>query len=328
MQTPRSSEPRLGCAPQEEAAAATQPPPLTRPPDQEAPAPAAGGGGAPANVRIAVGQMTSTGDTSANFDTCARLAQDAVQAGCRMIFLPECFSFIGESPSETLAAAQPLDGPLMTRYRDLARSLGLWLSLGGFQEVGPDPTHIFNTHVVVDDTGALVARYRKIHLFDVDVPNGPVLLESRTTAPGTEAVVVDTPAGPLGMTTCYDLRFPELYAQLTWERGAQILAIPSAFTVITGQAHWEVLLRARAIECQAYVVAAAQAGRHNGKRESYGHALIVDPWGTVVAALPDPHATGIAVAEVDAALLARVRERMPCRLHRLRGREAYAPGPD
>ncbi|GLC72751.1 hypothetical protein PLESTF_001289500 [Pleodorina starrii] len=277
--------------------------------------------GAPA-VRIAVGQMTATGDQAANFATCERLAK-AAAAGCRMLFLPECFSFIGESQPESVAAAQPLDGPLMGQYRQLARSVGLWMSLGGFQEVGPDPQHIYNTHVVLDSSGELVAQYRKIHLFDVDVPNGPILMESRSTAPGNEAVVVDTPAGRLGLTTCYDLRFPELFAHLTWERGAQILAVPSAFTVVTGAAHWEVLLRARAIECQSYVVAAAQAGRHNTKRESYGDALIVDPWGTVVARLTDPRVTGIAVAEVDPALLARTRERMPCQLHREKGRAAY-----
>ncbi|GIL63720.1 hypothetical protein Vafri_17747 [Volvox africanus] len=280
--------------------------------------------GVPGPVRIAVGQMTSNGDQEANLATCARLAKDAAEAGCRMLFLPECFSFIGESQAESVAASQPLNGPLMEQYRQLARSLGLWLSLGGFQETGPDPGHIYNTHVVLDSNGELVARYRKIHLFDVDVPSGPVLMESRSTAPGTEAVAVDTPAGRLGLTTCYDLRFPELFAHLAWERGAQVLAVPSAFTVITGAAHWEVLLRARAIECQAYVVAAAQAGRHNNKRESYGHALVVDPWGTVVARLPDPGVTGIAVAEVDFGLLARTRERMPCQLHREKGRAAYA----
>ncbi|EFJ42479.1 hypothetical protein VOLCADRAFT_66991 [Volvox carteri f. nagariensis] len=274
-------------------------------------------------VRIAVAQMTAGGDQAANLNTCARLAKEAVEAGCRMLFLPECFSFIGENQGESVAAAQPLTGPLMTAYRELARSLGLWMSLGGFQEEGPDPRHIYNTHVVVDSNGDLAARYRKIHLFDVDVPNGPVLMESRSTAPGSEAVVVDTPAGRLGLTTCYDLRFPELFAHLTWERGAQILAVPSAFTVVTGAAHWEVLLRARAIECQSYVVAAAQAGRHNARRESYGHALVVDPWGTVVARLSDPRVTGIAVADVDLGHLGRVREKMPCQLHREKGRTAY-----
>ncbi|KAG2423634.1 hypothetical protein HXX76_015151 [Chlamydomonas incerta] len=315
-----------------------QPPPLTAPPSSSG-APAAGaaaaadaaaGGGADVGaVRVAVGQMTACGDQAVNLEVCGRLAQDAAAAGCAALFLPECFAFIGDSPAQSLAAAQPLGGPLMAAYRQLARTHGLWLSLGGFQEVGPDPQHIYNTHVVVDDRGEVAAVYRKIHLFDVDVPNGPLLMESRTTAPGREAVVVDSPAGRLGLTTCYDLRFPELFAHLAWERGAQVLAVPSAFTVVTGAAHWEVLLRARAIECQAYVVAAAQAGRHNAKRESYGHAIIVDPWGSVIARLSDPAATGIATAELQlgpGGLLAAVRGRMPCRQHRAAGRAAYAPG--
>lgn len=255
--------------------------------------------------------MTSVGDQLANFETCRRLAEEAAGKGCRMLFLPECFSFIGSSQQESLSRAEPLDGPTMARYRQLARDTGLWLSLGGFQEAGPDPGHLLNCHVVLDGAGGTAAAYRKIHLFDVDVPDGPVLMESSTTAPGSELAVCATPAGPLGLTVCYDLRFPELYQRLTWEMGATVLAVPSAFTKTTGAAHWELLLRARAVECQAYVVAAAQAGRHNEKRESYGHSLIVDPWGTVVARLDDPLATGVATADVDPALLARVRRKMP-----------------
>ncbi|KAJ9519854.1 hypothetical protein QJQ45_014577, partial [Haematococcus lacustris] len=383
-------------------------------------------------VRIAVAQMTAVGDQQANLATCTRLAQvvmfpatrsrvvavvvqEAVAAGAAILFLPECFSFIGSSQAESLAAAQPLDGPLMAQYLALARSTGLWLSLGGFQEApgAPGQPHstatactadiraaqpeaeggkrgaagggqlaaggvndaggapataargepaatargegegqglgprIFNTHCLVNPEGCLLAAYRKaawpqIHLFDVDVPNGPVLMESRTTAPGDKLVVCPGPGGlQLGLTTCYDLRFPELYQRLTWELGAQLIAVPSAFTKITGAAHWEVLLRARAIECQAYVVAAAQAGRHNEKRESWGHAMIVDPWGEVIGRLDDPLATGafccsarrdakaldcIATAEVHLARLAAVREKMPIQAHRRKGHAAYFPG--
>ncbi|KAG2434562.1 hypothetical protein HYH02_012228 [Chlamydomonas schloesseri] len=201
-----------------------QPPPLTAPPSGSGGASGTAEGAdaaAVGRVRVAVGQMTACGDQAANLAVCSRLAQDAAAAGCTALFLPECFSFIGESPAQSLAAAQPLEGPLMSQYRQLARDTGLWLSLGGFQEAGPDPQHIYNTHVVVDAGGNIAAAYRKIHLFDVDVPNGPLLMESRTTAPGSEALVVDTPAGRLGLTTCYDLRFPELFAHLAWERGAQ-----------------------------------------------------------------------------------------------------------
>ncbi|KAF6254735.1 carbon-nitrogen hydrolase [Scenedesmus sp. NREL 46B-D3] len=305
--------------------------------DVSAAAAAAAAAASPAGRRckVAVAQMTSVGDQLANFNTCKQLAEQAAAAGCSMLFLPECFSFIGASQPEVRAAltcqgphsaaaaataaaaaaaaalgslskAEPLDGPAMARYRQLARDTGLWLSLGGFQEMGPDLQHLYNAHVVLDAAGSTAASYRKVHLFDVDVPNGPVLMESRTTAPGDKSsaaaaaqrcaawldvgfepatpgcqlVVCDSPAGRLGLTVCYDLRFPEVYQTLTWGMGAEVLLVPSAFTKVTGKAHWEVLLRARAIECQCFVIAAAQAGVHNEKRESYGHALIIDPGAT------------------------------------------------
>ncbi|KAG1670964.1 hypothetical protein FOA52_011399 [Chlamydomonas sp. UWO 241] len=280
-------------------------------------------GVAPKWPRIAVGQMTAVGDHTANLATCARLAQEAAAAGCTMLFLPECFAFIGASAGESLAQAQPLDGPLMKSYCKLARQHNLWLSLGGFQEVGPDSQHLYNTHVVVDSSGEVMARYRKIHLFDVDVPQGPILMESRTTAPGGKPAVCPSPVGVIGLSVCYDLRFPELYQHLVWNMGAQVLTVPSAFTKPTGEAHWELLLRARAVECQCYVVAAAQAGRHNEKRESYGHALIIDPWGSVIARLDNPLTTGIAVAEIDLDRLAAVRAKMPIEAHRIKGHTAY-----
>eukprot|EP00879_Flechtneria_rotunda_P009520 GHRR01009964.1.p1 GENE.GHRR01009964.1~~GHRR01009964.1.p1 ORF type:complete len:253 (+),score=67.06 GHRR01009964.1:96-854(+) len=241
-----------------------------------------------------------------------------------MLFLPECFSFIGSSQPESLSKAEPLDGPAMARYRQLARDTRLWMSLGGFQEVGPDEHHLYNTHVVLDDGGDTVASYRKVHLFDVDVPNGPVLMESRTTAPGGQLLICDSPAGRLGLTVCYDLRFPEVYQTLTWELGAQVLLVPSAFTKVTGAAHWEVLLRARAIECQCYVIAAAQGGVHNEKRESYGHALIIDPWGAIVGHLEDPQATGVAIVDLDFDYLDSIRVKMPIKEHRAKGRQRLA----
>ncbi|KAL9259386.1 Deaminated glutathione amidase, chloroplastic/cytosolic-like protein [Drosera capensis] len=166
----------------------------------------------------------------------------------------------------------------MKQYCSLARDSGIWLSLGGFQEKGSDDS-----------------QYRKIHLFDVDVPGGMVYKESSFTEAGEDIVALDTPVGRLGLTVCYDLRFPEIYEHLRFHHQAQVLLVPSAFTKITGQAHWEILLRARAIETQCYVIAAAQAGKHNQKRESFGDSLIIDPWGTVV----DRLSTGIAVAEID-----------------------------
>lgn len=274
------------------------------------------------HCKVAVGQMTASSDRDANFLTCQRLAQAAVAEQCCMLFLPECFSFIGRSPAESVAAASPLDGPILRRYLDLAQENSLWLSLGGFQEFcSTDPNRLQNCHVIVNSTGEIVSTYRKVHLFDVEVFQGPVLKETSFTVPGKELVACDSPAGRLGVTVCYDLRFPEMYQLLAWHLGAQIMLVPSAFTVATGKAHWELLLRARAVETQCYVIAAAQAGRHNEKRESYGHSIIIDPWGEVVGKLEDPHATGIATAEIDLEHLNSIRTRMPIINHRQLGRE-------
>ncbi|KAK9835655.1 hypothetical protein WJX74_005070 [Apatococcus lobatus] len=271
--------------------------------------------------RVAVGQMTATGDQQQNLKTCSRLAKEARARGCSTLFLPECFSYIGLTPTDGVKMAQPLTGPLMQQYQSLASSVGIWLSLGGFQERSPtDPDRLCNCHVILDDQGSIRATYRKVHLFDVEVENGPVLMESRSTAPGNELVACDSPAGRLGLTICYDLRFPEVYQALTFQHQAEVLLVPSAFTKLTGEAHWELLLRARAVECQCYVIAAAQAGKHNEKRESYGHSLIIDPWGRVIGKLDDPSATGIAVADIDPEELQRVRRRMPIQQHRIQGR--------
>jgi predicted amidohydrolase len=272
--------------------------------------------------KIAVAQLTSVGNVETNFQTCKTLAEQAVSQGAKILFLPENFNFLGMSPAESLALAEPLTGPIISRYAALAKSLNIWLSLGGFQEKGPDLKHLFNCHVIINADGEIAASYRKIHLFNVDVPGGPVLMESRFTSPGTGLATCDSPVGRLGLSVCYDLRFPSVYQRLAFDLGAEILLVPSAFTVATGKAHWEVLLRARAIETQTYVVAAAQAGRHNEKRESYGHSLIINPWGEVIGRLEDPHAVGIAVAEVDLEEMRSIRQRMPVKEHRLDGQEA------
>jgi predicted amidohydrolase len=231
----------------------------------------------------------------------------------------------------------------MARFGRLARDTGLWLSLGGVPEASAQPGRRYNTHYVISADGAVTASYRKVHLFDVDIPGRVTLRESNVTLPGDALVTADSPVGRLGVTVCYDvrllrvrawrcafaapahaltqalprqLRFPAVYESLVFGAGAQVLLIPAAFTRPTGEAHWETLLRARAIETQAYVAAAAQAGRHNDKRESHGHALIIDPWGTVVARCADPNVEDLAVAEVDAEWLATVRQRMPVASHR------------
>jgi len=264
--------------------------------------------------RVGVGQLTATGSHAANLAAAATLCAEAAAAGCCLLCLPEAFSFIGASAAETRAQAEPLDGPRLGAYRALAAEHGLWLSLGGFHEAGAPGGRVFNTHVVVDARGATVEAYRKIHLFDVDVPGGAVLLESRSTAPGpAAAVVVDATAAlgfRFGLTTCYDLRFPELYVALA-RKGVDAVLVPSAFTRPTGAAHWHLLLRARAVETQCYVLAAAQCGVHNGKRASYGHALAVGPWGDVLGDAGPDAAPALVVADVDAAAVAAIRAKMP-----------------
>ncbi|NXI43197.1 NIT1 amidase, partial [Galbula dea] len=266
---------------------------------------------------VAVGQVTSTPDKELNFVACSGLVREAAHRGACLVFLPEGFDYIGLNPAQTLSLAEGLDGDLMRRYSQLARECGVWLSLGGFHERGRDwPTtqRIYNCHVLLDSAGSLVAAYRKTHLCDVELEGRVSMKESSFTNPGTEIVApVDTPAGKLGLSICYDLRFPELSLALRGA-GAEILTYPSAFTFPTGSAHWEVLLRARAIESQCYVVAAAQSGQNHEHRTSYGHTLVVDPWGAVVAQCSE--GTGLCYAEIDLDYLRRVRRQIPVHAHR------------
>ena len=271
-------------------------------------------------------QMRSVNDRAVNFAACSSYIAEAARQQCRIVFLPECFSFIGAKAGEAQSVAEPIDGPTMGRYRALAREHNVWLSLGGFQEKCADEaeSRIYNTHVVVQDTGEVACVYRKIHLFDVPMTG---LVESKQALPGDSLVACDSPAGRLGVTVCYDLRFPELYQKLTFVHGCQLLLMPSAFAMKTGEAHWEILLRARAIETQCYVVAAAQAGLHNedgNKRRSWGHALAVDPWGTVVASF-GAEETGVKTFEVDLDLVDATRANMP--MHDHRRYDLYGDGP-
>ncbi|XP_023747138.1 deaminated glutathione amidase, chloroplastic/cytosolic [Lactuca sativa] len=268
------------------------------------------------SVRIAAAQMTSINDLAANYATCSRLVKEAASAGAKLLCFPENFSFVGAKDGESLKIAEPLDGPVMKGYCALAKESSMWLSLGGFQERGSDDAHLCNTHVLIDDAGNIRSTYRKMHLFDVDVPGGAVYKESSFTEAGKEIIAIDSPFGILGLTVCYDLRFPEVYQQLRFHHGAQVLLVPAAFTKVTGEAHWEVLLRARAIETQCYVIAAAQGGKHSEKRESFGDTLIIDPWGSVIGRLPDKVSTGITVADIDFSLIESVRRKMPISQHR------------
>ncbi len=264
-------------------------------------------------------QMTATATLEDNLATVRRLVTEAASAGARLVVLPECFPFLGEREGEKMVVAESLEhgGPICSTLAELARTHALWLVGGGMPERLPQDTkRAYNTAVVFDPRGELVARYRKIHLFDVDIPGGAVLRESDATAAGDAAVVVEIDGVKVGLSICYDVRFPELYRELVLERGAEVLLVPAAFTAHTGRAHWHVLLRCRAIENQAYVVAAAQADRHNEKRASFGHSMIIDPWGEVLA----ERATGPGVisAVLDGEVVRTRRQQMPCRQHAVR----------
>lgn len=266
---------------------------------------------------IAVGQVTSTPDKEHNFDCCSQLIREGAQRGACILFLPEAFDYVGSSTKETLGLAETLYGETVQSYASLAREYGIWLSLGGFHERGSDweqTWRIYNTHLLLDSKGSLVGAYRKSHLFNVELKDGVSLQETKYTNPGPEIVPpISTPAGKVGLAICYDLRFPEMSLALA-QAGAEVLTYPSAFTVATGSAHWEVLLRARAIETQCYVVAAAQTGKHHDRRASYGHAMVVDPWGSVIAQCQE--GPGLCYAEIDLAYLRQIRQEMPVFSHR------------
>jgi predicted amidohydrolase len=267
---------------------------------------------------IAAVQMTSTEDVAANLSRSRELVREAAAAGATLIGLPENFAYLGSDKDHRAALAEHTEGPeaqgpILTAMRELARASNAWLLLGGFPERTAGATLIRNTSLLLDPSGAVTARYRKLHLFDVDIPGGMRFRESETIEAGSEAVVAATPWGGLGLTICYDLRFPELYRQLI-AGGARILAVPSAFTRDTGMHHWHVLLRARAIENQAYLFAPAQFGWHGGQRWSYGHAMVVDPWGVILAECGEQE--GFALARPDFAYQDRVRQSLPCLDHR------------
>jgi len=260
-----------------------------------------------------------------NFAKCAQYIEEAAAQGCSLICFPECFSFIGAFSGEASSIAEPLDGPVMDKYRTLAREHSIWLSLGGFQEANPNPEdgRTFNTHVVVDNSGEIRSSYRKIHLYDVPMVG---LVESTHTLAGDEVVSCASPVGMLGVTICYDMRFPELYQKLTFLHGAEVLLMPSAFAMKTGAAHWETLLRCRAIETQCYVIAAAQVGQHNtngNKRTSWGHACVFSPWGDKLVDMGT--SVGISVFEIDLAEMQRARDNMPMPRHRRY--DIYGDGP-
>lgn len=276
-------------------------------------------GGVPEGHRFlaACVQLTSQGDVARNLEACARGIAHAARRGAELVVLPENFAFVGMDEKDKMPHAETLDpayaGPILEALFEAAVKSGVWVIGGGMPERSPDAGKVWNSCVAVSPSGTLAAVYRKIHLFDVQIPGGAEFMESRTVEPGRDLVVVETPRAPVGLTICYDVRFPELYRALVG-RGARLVVVPAAFTLHTGKDHWHTLLRARAIENQVYVLAAAQYGRANEKRVCYGHSLIVDPWGTVIAEASDRE--GVVVAEIDLAFQDKVRRELPCLTHR------------
>lgn len=259
----------------------------------------------------AVIQMNSSADRQANLAQAADLLRRAAGQGAGLCVLPEHFAHM-QPEGLPLAEPQTIAGPTVSFLATLARELGLWIVGGTFAERARAPGKAHNTCPVLDPTGRLVGVYRKIHLFDLAAPGQAPLLESRRVAPGRRLTVVDTPIGRLGPCVCYDLRFPELHRRLRL-LGAQVIAAPSAFTKLTGQAHWELLVRARAVENACFVLAAAQWGPHGQGRESFGQAMITNPWGEVVAQCPP--GPGLALAEVNAEVVEGFRRRLDSTLH-------------
>jgi len=264
-------------------------------------------------MKLAVLQMTSGIDPAANAATVADAVAGAKAAGAVMLFTPEMTGLVDRDRARAAPhVVAEADDPVIARVRAAAAEHGLWVHLGSHMVRRPDG-RFANRGFVIDDIGAIRARYDKLHLFDVDLSTGESWRESATYAPGEDAVLVDTPAGLLGPTICYDLRFPDLYRALS-DAGATLLAVPAAFTRPTGAAHWHILLRARAIEAAAFVVAAAQTGEHADGRATYGHSLVIDPWGEVLLDMGE--AAGLGFAEIDPARQADVRARVPALQHR------------
>jgi predicted amidohydrolase len=260
--------------------------------------------------KVAAIQMTSSHIVADNLAAAGNLLREAKDLGCDIACLPENFSFIGLRDADKLEVAEPDGaGPVQSFLSDTARQLKMWILGGTIVIRGDTERRVANSSLLIDAAGKRVARYDKIHLFDVTIPGrDEQYRESTHVTPGREPVIADTPVGKLGLSVCYDMRFPELYRELV-SQGAEWLAMPAAFTVPTGHAHWETLLRARAIENLCYVVAPAQTGTHTSGRETYGDSLIVDYWGQVVTRLAK--GAGVITAEIDLAKEAETRARFP-----------------
>ncbi|GLK79474.1 carbon-nitrogen hydrolase family protein [Methylopila turkensis] len=258
---------------------------------------------------VACAQMRSGKDVMANVDAAARLIGEAADGGAQYVQTPEMTNILVRSRDELFAQIVPEGAcPTLTALQEVARALKVFVHIGSLA-VRLDGDRAANRSFVIDPEGEVVARYDKIHMFDVDLANGESWRESQTYRPGESAVGVDLPWGRLGLTICYDVRFPTLHRALA-ENGAEVLAGPAAFTKQTGEAHWHVLLRSRAIETGSFVIAAAQGGRHEDGRDTYGHSLIVDPWGKILAEI-DGAEPGVTLAEIDLSEAAAARRKIP-----------------
>ena len=263
-------------------------------------------------MRLGLAQLSSRQNKASNLAAAGEAVDRLASQGVDLVVLPEMFNFHGLDDAYT-TAAEPIPGPASDWAGAKAREHGVFVHCGSFAERRGDK--VFNTSLVFDRTGAQIARYSKIHLFDVKLPDGLVYQESATITAGDEVVVFECEGWTVGLAICYDLRFPQLFHALA-DRGAHVIVLPAAFTVPTGISHWEPLLRARAIENGCYVAACGQWGRYARGRENYGHSMVVDPWGMVVAQCRERVDT--LVAELDMAHLRSVRERMPVQRHRRR----------
>ena len=265
-------------------------------------------------TRIGLVQMTSGIDPAANAETLVKAVGSLAAGGAEILFTPEMSGCLDKDRARLMETARTEEhDPVLAATRQAARENSVWVALGSLAVQGGTDGKLVNRSFLIDAGGEIAARYDKIHLFDVDLGGGERYLESKSFAPGSGAVTAQTPAGTLGLSICYDLRFPRLYDALS-EAGADLIAVPAAFTRPTGAAHWHLLNRARAVENSAFVIAAAQTGVHEDGRKTYGHSLVVDPWGEVLLDMGE--APGTATCDIDLARVADVRRRLPSRQHR------------
>lgn len=263
-------------------------------------------------VKVAVAQMISSSSIASNLSIVEKLIKEARKQGNCLIILPENFAFMGKQETDKLKLAESFgEGPIQEVISHLARKYNLWI-IAGTIPIKTATQRVRSSCLVFNNEGICISRYDKIHLFDAKVSDKETYLESATIEPGDAVVVVDTPVGRIGLTVCYDVRFPELYRELE-NKGAQLFAVPAAFTATTGLAHWEVLLRARAIENLCYVLAPNQGGNHDNGRLTYGHSMIIDPWGRVLA--EQKNNSGIICATIDLEQLNQTRQKFPCNQH-------------